>query len=597
MKNIIQKLPHFVANQIAAGEVVQRPASVAKELLENSIDAGATKIKLYVKEGGKTLVQVVDDGIGMNKTDCITCFERHATSKIKKATDLFQLTTKGFRGEAMAATAAIAQVHLISKPSDSETGTEVIIEGGTVKKQTEIVAHQGTSITVKNLFFNIPARRQFLKNDSVEFRHVLNEFYRVALPHENIAFELYHNEKLQYQLPSQNRRQRIGAIFGHEKGGRLMPVSEYTEIVKVEGFVGKPAFAQKKRGEQFLFVNGRFVKSPYLNHAINTAFEGLIGQGKHPSYFLFIEIDPAQIDINIHPSKTEIKFEDEKIVYNLIKASVKHTLGQFQIAQSFDFDKNPNFEIPENYSAPIVNPKIAFDPNYSPFKNDTLESPREKNNQKGWENIYDTTENEVNEPAMQPLFSPKNESPQENKTLQIAEKYILCKVKSGFMLIHQNRAHQRICYEKLQQTKETVWESQRLLFPVILSFDLASIETLKLMADDLKKVGFSIDFEKTKITVKGIPPLLKESQIESALRALDEQPDDEDFEIEKFIYQKLATEMAVKSGVKLTSEARQNLIDELFTCKNHKQCPTGKKIIETFNEQILERIFDKNFSQ
>uniref|UniRef100_A0A2B4R8R8 DNA mismatch repair protein MutL n=1 Tax=Stylophora pistillata TaxID=50429 RepID=A0A2B4R8R8_STYPI len=583
------------ANQIAAGEVIQRPASVVKELLENSIDAGAKEIKLYVKKGGKTLLQVIDNGCGMNATDAVICFERHATSKIQKADDLFKIATKGFRGEAMAATAAISQVHLITKQTDDEIGREVLIEGGAIQKNEEIVAKKGTSIAVKRLFFNIPARRQFLKTDSVEFRHIINEFYRVAIPHENIAFELHHNDQLRIQLPIQNKRQRIGSIFGQGKDEHLVPVNEQTEIIKVAGFVGKPEFAKKKRGEQFLFVNDRFVKSPYLNHAINKAFEGMIGEGKHPTYFLFIKIDPADIDINIHPSKTEIKFEDEKIVYNLIKASVKHALGQFQLDRTIDFDSNPDFKIDEN-EVPIINPKIAFDPSYTPFQKDRNTSEqRKENNKKAWENLYTTPKNEVKEPDAQMLFNPKKEAISEEKSIQIAHKYILCKLKSGFVLIHQNRAHKRILYDRFQKTAQNaVMESQQLLFPLKIQVDLATIEGFRAIKNELKSVGFSLKFKDNHIIVNGIPTPLKESDVESVLNLFFEgEKNEENRVIRDWIHLTLANTAAIKSGRKITNEERQNLIDELFACENHRQCPNGKKIIETFDENTLERIFQK----
>ena len=374
MAAIIKLLPDHVANQIAAGEVVQRPASVVKELLENAIDAGATHIKLIVKDGGKTLIQVIDDGTGMGETDARLSFERHATSKIQKAEDLFQLTTKGFRGEALASIAAIAHVEMQTKPEDAELGTHLRVEGSKVIFQEVKLVPKGTSMAVKNLFFNIPARRNFLKSDQVEQRHITDEFHRVALAHPKIAFEFYINGSELFGLPKSNLRQRIVHIFGNKTNAKLVPVGEDTQVVKITGFINKPEFAKKSRGEQFFFVNDRFIKSPYLHHAVVSAFEGLVKPENHPGYFLYLEVDPASIDINIHPTKTEVKFDDEHTLYAILRSTIKHSLGQFNVVPALDFETDQNLETPYNYRNKAAEvPGISVDAAFNPF----LE-PREK---------------------------------------------------------------------------------------------------------------------------------------------------------------------------------------------------------------------------
>lgn len=401
MSDIIQLLPDHVANQIAAGEVVQRPASVVKELLENSIDSGATSIKLILKDAGKTLIQVIDNGKGMSVTDARLSFERHATSKIRSAEDLFQLHTKGFRGEALASIAAIAHVEMKTKLEDIELGTHIKIEGSKVNYQEAIATSKGTSIAVKNLFYNIPARRNFLKSDIVETRHVIDEFQRVALAHPEIAFSFHHNGNEIYHLNDSNLRKRIVSIFGSKMNEKLVPIDEETELISMEGFVAKPEYAKKKRGEQFFFVNNRFVKSAYLHHAVISAFDGLLEHGAHPSYFLYLTVPTKSIDINIHPTKTEIKFDDEKAIYAILRATVKHSLGQYSIAPVLDFNRDSTLDTPytfnKNQAAPSA-PKISVDPNYNPFKSETLRAPSTgssyvpKKETSNWESLYVDTQ-------------------------------------------------------------------------------------------------------------------------------------------------------------------------------------------------------------
>ena len=396
MTDIIQLLPDHVANQIAAGEVVQRPASVVKELLENAIDAQSTSIKLIIKDAGKTLIQVIDNGIGMSTTDARLCFERHATSKIKSADDLFNLHTKGFRGEALASIAAIAHVDMKTKTEEAEIGTKITIEGSEVTEQEPVVVAQGTTISVKNLFYNIPARRNFLKSNTVETRHIIDEFHRVALAHPQIEFIMLHNGSDVFNLPISNSRQRIVNIFGNKMNEKLVPVSEETEMLQIDGFVIKPEFAKKSRGEQFFFVNDRFIKSAYLHHAVNAAFEGLLKDGANPGYFLFLKVDTKSIDINIHPTKTEIKFDDEHAIYAMLRATIKHSLGQFSIAPVLDFNKDNGFDTPYEYTkkSPVA-PTIDVDRDFNPFKGETQQKnimfpfKREaKKSSNSWESLY-----------------------------------------------------------------------------------------------------------------------------------------------------------------------------------------------------------------
>ncbi len=369
MADIIKLLPDHVANQIAAGEVVQRPASVVKELLENAIDAGATSIKLIIKDAGKVLIQVIDDGMGMSATDARLSFERHATSKIQKAEDLFNLNTKGFRGEALASIAAIAHVEMQTKPEQEEMATHLKIEGSEIKFQEVCVAPKGTSLSVKNLFFNIPARRNFLKSNQVELRHIIDEFHRVALAHPNIAFNFYNNGSELFNLSQTNQRQRIVHIFGSKTNEKLVPVNEETQVVQISGFINKPQFAKKSRGEQFFFVNNRFIKSPYLHHAVLSAFEGLIKSDAYPGYFLYLTVDPGSIDINIHPTKTEVKFDDEHTLYAILRSTIKHSLGQFNVVPPLDFEQDQNLETPYNYrDRGALQPKVSVDSGFNPFQ-------------------------------------------------------------------------------------------------------------------------------------------------------------------------------------------------------------------------------------
>ncbi|MDC7995548.1 DNA mismatch repair endonuclease MutL [Altibacter sp. HG106] len=618
MADIIQLLPDHVANQIAAGEVVQRPASVVKELLENAIDAGSDHITLLVKDAGKTLIQVTDNGCGMSPTDARLSFERHATSKIKSAEDLFQLNTKGFRGEALASIAAIAQVTLKTRTSKLEVGTEIAISGSEVLHQEATVTPIGTTIAVKNLFYNIPARRNFLKSNAVETRHIIDEFHRVALSHPQVAFKMIHNGSDVFNLPVSNVRQRIVNIFGNKTNEKLVPVSEETEIVKVEGYVMKPSFARKSRGEQFFFVNDRFIKSTYLHHAVVNAFEGLIKDGTHPGYFLFLTLPPAAIDINIHPTKTEVKFEEEYAIYTMLRATIKHSLGQFSVAPVLDFNKDSGFETPYEYSKKAPQqPHVSVDRNFNPFHTDTATkaAPRFKKQEKGWESLYIglnddsasetlTTSEDWNtskqitvesDPETGQLFPQEEETVQ--TTFQIQNKYIVSPIKSGLMVIHQHLAHQRVLYEELLKNI-TVQEatSQQLLFPIALELTKKQWAVLEPLEEALLHTGFI--FEKQDgdgMAISGIPVGISESNVAPILQRLADdllaEVPDAGFSLNDVLAKSLARSMAVRTGTPLNKEAREHLIHQLFACKEPSVSPENKPVLITLEGTDLDAKF------
>lgn len=618
MIDIIQLLPDHVANQIAAGEVVQRPASVVKELMENAIDAEATEIKLIIKSAGKTLVQVIDNGKGMSLTDARLSFERHATSKIKSAEDLFQLNTKGFRGEALASIAAIAHVELKTKRPVDELGTAIEIEGSTVKSQEVSVTPTGTSVAVKNLFFNIPARRNFLKSDTVEYRHITDEFHRVALAHPNIAFAFYHNGSEMFNLPNENYRQRVVHIFGTKTNEKLVPVEEETEVLKISGFVGKPEFSKKTKSEQFFFVNQRFIKSPYLNHAINAAFDGLLKDGYHPSYFLNLTVDPKTIDINIHPTKTEIKFDDEHTLYAILRSAVKHSLGQFNIAPVLDFEHQSSLNTPYNYKDKKAStPAIEVDRGFNPFSED-IYSGKQSMAQRtafkqapaaSWEGLYVGLESKGNnskEDFSQVTFESDSKSAPllsdasietTKTTFQLQQKYIVSTLRSGMLIIDQNRAHQRILYENFLKhitIKEAT--SQQLLFPLQLHFtpnETKIIDDLKL---DLEHTGFVFSkLTDEEITITGVPVGVAESEVSIILEQLisDVESDvpDANFSATDLLAKSMAKSLAIKNGQSLNSTEQEHLVNSLFACKEPNVSPTNRPTFTTISVDVIEKKF------
>lgn len=614
MADIIQLLPDHVANQIAAGEVVQRPASVVKELLENAIDAGSDVIKLIIKDGGKALIQVVDNGIGMSTTDARLSFERHATSKITCAEDLFNLSTKGFRGEALASIAAIAHVELLTKTETDEIGVQLKIEGSKIINQDPIVTPKGTSLCVKNLFFNIPARRNFLKSNQVEFRHITDEFHRVALAHPTIEFHFYNNGSEIFNLPKSNYRQRIVNIFGGKTNEKLVPVIEETQVLKISGFITKPEFAKKSRGEQFFFVNNRFIKSPYLHHAVVSAFEGLIRSDNHPGYFLYLDVDPASIDINIHPTKTEIKFDDEHTLYALLRSAIKHALGQFNVVPALDFEQDQNLETPYNYKSKIAEvPRVTVNPSFNPFADDTPKATRvpsyEKQSAKGWENMFVGLESKVgkerdfssvsfeSETITGSIFKNEPEVDHVSTTLQLKRKYIITTIKSGMVIIDQSRAHQRVLYENFLKNitvKEAV--SQQLLFPISLSFSKSDIAIINEIKDSLLTLGFAFDtIEDDAIEISGVPIMVPESEVGMVLDQLiaDYQLDapEDSFSQSDIVSKTLCKTLAVKTGEQLDSESQLALVNDLFACKESKISPFNKPIYITMTGDDIDKKF------
>jgi DNA mismatch repair protein MutL len=599
--DIIQLLPEHVANQIAAGEVVQRPASVVKELLENAIDAGADTIKLLVKDAGRTLVQVIDNGKGMSVTDARMSFERHATSKIRKTEDLFHLHTKGFRGEALASIAAVSQVELKTRQKEDEIGTKIAIEGSKVLSQEPIATPPGTSIAVKNLFYNIPARRNFLKSDTQEIRHVIDELQRIALSHPEVTFFMYHNDNEVYHLPASNLKKRIVNIFGVKINEKLVPIEEQTDIVKISGFIAKPEFAKKKRGEQFFFVNNRFIRSNYFNHAVRMAFEGLVTGDQHPGFFLFLEVPSHTIDINIHPTKTEIKFDNENDLYAILYATVKHSLGQYNVAPVLDFNRDSVLDLPYQYKdkLPHKEPEIRVDRTYNPFQKEEKNSGFERKTE-NWEALYNgiqainipETETKERELESAMLFEHSD-----IKTQQLQNKYIVSTIKSGLVFIHQSRAHQRILYEAfLEKMNSGEVHSQQLLFPLQLHFSKSEILIIKELVEELMACGFTFETIKEEyLIVNGLPPQLEETQVaalfEEILESKEENYGTETFNYLEYLARLLAKNAAIKVGQTLHEKAQEELVDNLFNCKEPGISPNGKPCFTTLTlEEIDKRL-------
>ncbi|HSQ46254.1 MAG TPA: DNA mismatch repair endonuclease MutL [Lutibacter sp.] len=603
MPDIIQLLPDHVANQIAAGEVVQRPASVVKELMENAIDAEATSIKLIVREAGKTLIQVIDNGKGMSQTDARLSFERHATSKIKKAEDLFNLHTKGFRGEALASIAAIAHVELRTKQDDQQLGSCLKIEGSTLISQENISTPTGTSVSVKNLFYNIPARRNFLKSNTIETRHIVNEFQRVALAHPSIAFSFYHNENEVYNLSTGNLRQRIVAILGKKTNEKLVPIHEITDLVEIKGFVTKPEFAKRKRDEQFFFVNDRFIKNAYLNHAVSSAFENLLSGGHYPTYFLYLTVPTNSIDINIHPTKTEIKFDDEKTLYAILRSAVKHSLGQYNVGPILDFDRDASLDTPYNLKDKnLPNPRVTVNHDFNPFKSEeqkSIQFPYHRERNMEWESLYnglDSTNIDFkSETVDSGMFS---EEKSNSKTYQVHKKYIVSSIKSGIVYINQQLAHQRILYEEFLgniTVKDAM--SQQLLFPLELSFNTTDIALIKEIKDELESIGFLFgEISNDTLVVVGMPVNIIESQINAIIENLLEDIKNDipntSFSQVDIMAKSLSKSLAIKTGTKLDLKEQEDIVNKLFLCKQPDSSPFGKRTFVTVNIDEIDKKFN-----
>ena len=660
MTDIIRLLPDAIANQIAAGEVIQRPASAIKELLENAIDAGSTNIQLIVKDAGKTLIQVVDNGCGMSETDARLCFERHATSKIREANDLFAIRTLGFRGEAMASIAAITHVELKTRTADAELGTRIVIEGSEVKLQEACQCPVGTSIAIKNLFFNVPARRNFLKSNAVEMRHIIDEFQRVAFANPQIFFSLQNNKVPVFHLPAASLRKRIVGILGHNANVKLIPVEESVSFLRIYGFVGKPKYARKTRGEQYFFVNERFIKSSYLNHAVLSAYEDLLPAKNYPLYIIFFDIDPARIDVNVHPTKQEIKFDDEKTVYNLLATVVKKALATHNIVPTIDFDRDIKLTSSNPFSS---NREKDKDEKYtpSPFDDNSIDLGKKDKNvkqkqylfdqknkkqekqsyssndsnfrqkdyqkpkvPKNWEELYKTGELK---PKTEPNFSETDDkqattitikssfsSSGHTKTLQSSNesasvtrnptqvhyRYILSQLKSGFILIDQQLAHERILYEKyigmLQENKAT---AQQLLFPQTMQFSVADSVLLKDILPAINDLGYDIkEFGTNAFIIHGVPadtPTKGEEQnhIEALLEQYKENMNELKLDKRTNLARTMARNQSIKAGQRLSTEEMENLVDQLFACQTPFVAPNGKPTFVKYNLSDIEKQFER----
>lgn len=602
MPDIIQLLPDKIANQIAAGEVIQRPASVVKELLENSLDAGSTSIQLIVKDAGKALIQVVDNGKGMSTTDARMCFERHATSKIKNIDDLFNLKTKGFRGEAMASIAAIAQVEMKSKRVEDNVGTQINIEGAKVMSQEPVQFNDGTSIAVKNLFFNVPARRNFLKSNPVETKHIIDEFLRIALAHPQVAFSLHHNNSEIYHLRAANLRQRIVAVFGNNYNEKLVPINEETDYVSVNGFLGKPQAAKRTRGEQYFFLNGRFIKNAYLNHAVTSAYDNLLAEKTFPLYIINITIDPAAVDINVHPTKQEVKFEDEKVVYMIVQAAVKHGLAQYSVTPTLDFAQEASFKDFEAFRS-----GFSTNPNPKPIATDTYIQVEQTNSYdkpstKNWQSVYQPQQEFVFEPdEMVTIPSkgndvatlPLSEEPKSTFTpVQIHNSFILTQIKSGFVLIHQHLAHQRILFEQFLTSFEKNTTCQKLLFPKTIELNSSDAALLGDILQDIKLLGFDIAAKgDNKFEISGVPSDLTEENEEQMIENMLEQykwnASHEKIPQRENIARSLARFAAIPEGKRLETDVMQALIDQLFGCLQPNTTASGQP---TFVQYRLENL-------
>lgn len=612
MSDIIQLLPDSVANQIAAGEVIQRPASAVKELMENAVDAGSSQIQLIIRDAGKTLVQVMDDGIGMSVTDARLSFERHATSKIRSADDLLSLHTMGFRGEALASVAAIAQVELKTKRSEDEVGTCVIIEGADFISQENCVFNTGTSISIRNLFYNVPARRNFLKSNPVETRHIVEEFTRIALAHPEIAFTLHHNEMQVFDLRKGNLRQRIAAVFGSNYNERLVPVEEDTTIVNLNGYVCKPEFAKKIRGEQYFFVNNRFIKDGYLHHAVCAAFENMISKDSYPSYFINLHIDPSLIDVNIHPTKTEIKFVDDKSVYAIMRAAVKRSLGKFSVAPSLDFDRERTFDIPlEKLETYPVNPSIKINPNYNPFKPETIEKVPQsqtwnpvlkRNDTEQWHQMYkdlEKVEISISEKQKQEIRLPDIAALDENCFHQLQLKMIVVTHENGLLLIDQLLAHEQILYEQnLSYLINKPAAAQQQLFPLNLEFTPEDALLLTELQPELRMMGFDISgFGMNSFVVHGAPAEVQSGDEKNILQQMMDQykhnRDVMHLESRNNLALSYARSLSMKKDTRLSQREMKHLITELMNCENPLLNFSGKNIIIQIGVDELLSRFNK----
>jgi len=608
--DIIQLLPDNIANQIAAGEVIQRPASAVKELLENAVDAGASEIRLIVSDAGKNLVSVIDNGKGMSETDARMAFERHATSKIRNIDDLFKIKTMGFRGEALASVAAVAQVELKTRRAEDELGTYIEIENSVVVKQEPCAYPIGTSISMKNLFFNVPARRNFLKSNAAELRHIVDEFIRVAMAFPQIFFSLTSNGQEMFHLEAGTLKQRIVQVLGNSYNAKLVSVKEETDYMNIYGFVGKPDTAKKTRGDQYFFVNNRFIKSAYLNHAVNSAFESMIAKDSFPGYVLYIDLDPSQVDINVHPTKQEIKFEDEKIVYAFVQAAVKHALAQFSIAPSLDFTLNADIQQLDAVNKPFTSEKKETASSSNLYKTFTQKhqahaiDPNEKSELKHWKEFFTTPADQrtvatAPTPVAVPLHKHDTSVFEHATFLQLHNTYIIAPNQNGFVLIHQQLAHERVLYERYSVAvhgKKSV--TQQLLFPATLELATADAVLLNDLLNDIVALGYDIVAEDTnKFTINGTPADVKQGNEKHSIELLLEQfkhfSSDIKFSKREKIVRCMARQQAIKAGQVLSQSEMRTLTEELFACTTPNVTPTGSPTFLEFKEDYLDRMFGR----
>lgn len=614
MADIIQLLPDSVANQIAAGEVIQRPASVVKELVENAIDAGASQVTVNIKDAGRTLIQVIDNGCGMSDTDARMSFERHATSKIRSANDIFAIRTMGFRGEALASIAAIADVELRTREHDKELGTFIHISGSELITQEPVSCDKGTNFQVKNLFFNVPARRKFLKSNPAELKHIINEIQRIALANPEISLSLYHNGSAIYELTGSNKRVRIVSIFGKNISQNLIPIDTETSLAKISGFIGQPKYSRKTFGEQFFFVNKRFMKHPFFHKAIMQAYEKILPPDSIPSYFIYFDLDPADIDVNIHPTKTEIKFENESAIWQIVQASVREALGKFNVVPSIDFDQAGSIDIPMplHHFDEVNIPEIKVDPTYNPFEpkpptrdysgsgSTFQQKSYEKPNVTNWQSLYKglETRTEFNtEPPVDEPFQTKIEEQQTTRSsIQFKNKYILTPVKSGLMVIDQKRAHERILFERLLHVLENhEVASQQQLFPETFELNASDTTLLASILPDLKALGFDIrEFGKNTFIINGTPGVLNTSSpveiIESLLEEYKNSPVNLQEKARETVAMSLAQASAIPYGQALKPSEINELIDNLFACQTPNFSPKGKKVLAIMPLDDFEKI-------
>lgn len=616
MADIIRLLPDSVANQIAAGEVIQRPASVIKELVENAVDAGADTIKIIIKDAGRTLIQVIDNGSGMSETDARLSFERHATSKIHVADDLFEICTKGFRGEALASIASIAHVTLKTCQPGNELGTQLIVSGSVVESQEPVVCPVGSNFLVKNLFYNVPARRKFLKSNTAEFKHIITEFQRIVLAHPEIEFSLYHNDDTVFQLPQTNLRQRLIHVFGKQLNQNLNRLENSTSLASISGYVGKPDLARKTSGEQYFFINQRYMRHPYFHRAVMNAYEGLLPGNCYPSYFIYFDVDPHTIDVNIHPTKTEIKFENEQALFMIITASVKEALGKSNSVPSIDFDTHGVIEIPHlRKDIEVTIPEIPIDYSFNPFntkeeqksKSKSFQQPvyQKENALSGWEKLYGEAETFIH-PEVQitesGLFDQmpetNNERQANNDYLQLKAKYILTSVKSGLMIIDQKKAHVRILFEQyIRNMAMNRSVCQRSLFPAKIDLNNNDYLTVQQIMDDLNSIGFDIsDLGSNSVLINGVPGTGADQSPEQLLDLLIEEYKQTENTVKGTIRERIAQSLAAASAISygkvLGQEEMQHLVDELFACENPNYTPTGKKIMSILNLDEFEKLIN-----